>query len=308
MTIIDLHSSRGWRPADNGRVQGGTFHAWLSNRGYSPRTAQVYGQYVVRATSYFRSQGAKLNRAKHRQLYEWWSTLPLSSSSRNGARHALIAYFRYRGRDDGAPAHRLPRIPAPEMRPRPVAPITYDEIRASADRLGGMHRILGALLTDTGCRISEARGARWHQFELRGSEPVWWIEGKGSRRKGPKIRPVSVNEHLRACLLAWQAETRTVDWLFPSDRSATGYVARCTLARRLDEICAEAMVDRITPHVMRHTVATIGVEVTGDVQAVQKLLGHASLATTQVYAEVSTRRIRLVTDALMPPGDGPPAA
>ena len=45
-----------------------------------------------------------------------------------------------------------------------------------------------------------------------------------------------------------------------------------------------------------------------DVQAVQKLLGHASLATTQVYAEVSTRRIRLVTDALMPPGDGPPAA
>jgi len=308
VTIIDLHSSRGWRPADSRNVSGGTFHAWLANHNYSPRTVAVYGQYVMRATEHLAAVGVPIKRAKFKELYAWWSLLPMSSSSRNGARHALIAYYRYRGRSDGAPAHKLPRIPAPATLPRPVAALTFDELRATADEMGGIHRILGALLTDTGCRISEARTGRWHQFELRGADPEWRIEGKGSRRRGPKIRAVPINDHLRAALTVWRAECSSADWLFPSDRSATGYVTRCTLARKLEEICLDAMVERVTPHRVRHSVATIGLDMTGDLRAVQELLGHASLATTQIYTQVATRRLRIVTDSLDGLHDVPPAA
>lgn len=306
MTILELRSSRGWRPADARTVPRGSFGAWLANHGYSERTTQLYEQYVRRADAWLHERGTTLKRAKRNEVYNWWADLPKSASSRNGARHALIAYYRYRGRDDGHPAHRLPRIPPPDTLPRPVDPLTYDDLRAAADRLGGMHRILGALLADTGCRIGEARYARWHQFELRGSDPGWWIEGKGSRRRGPKQRRVPLNDHLTAALTAWRAECPSADWLFPSDRSSTGYVTRCTLARRLDEICLDAAAERITPHRMRHSVATIGLEVTGDIRAVQELLGHASLATTQIYTKVTTRRLRIVTDALTLPHD--PAA
>lgn len=287
----------------------GTFAAWLTNHGYSMRTVELYGRYVARAAAGLAEQRVSLPRATYDHLYAWWATLPQSSSSRNGARHALIAFYRYRGRDDGAPAHRLPRIPAPTMLPRPVDPLTYDELRQAADRLGGIHRILGALLADTGCRIGEARRARWHQFELRGDDPRWYIEGKGSRRRGPKERSVPINDHLREALLVWRAECTSADWLFASDRSATGYVTRCTLARRLEEICLDAQVERITPHRVRHSVATIGLEATGDLRAVQELLGHASLATTQIYTQVTTRRLRTVTDALVDrPNHLPPAA
>lgn len=287
----------------------GNFGAWLINHGYSTRTVELYGGYVTRAARDLTEWRVTLARATFDHLYAWWSTLPRSSSSRNGARHALIAFYRYRGRDDGAPAHRLPRIPAPEMLPRPVDPLTYDEIRRAADRLGGIHQILGALLADTGCRIGEARRARWHQFVLRGDDPRWYIEGKGSRRRGPKERGVPVNEHLRAALTAWRAQTDSADWLFASDRSATGYVTRCTLARRLEEICLDAQVQRITPHVVRHSVATIALDATGDLRAVQEFLGHANPSTTAIYTKVNTRRLRSVSDVLeQPRREDPPNA
>jgi integrase len=286
----------------------GTFHSWLTNRGYSPRTIELYTHYVRRCTKHLKEAGRSLNRADHADLYLWWTTLPMSASSRNGARHALIAYYRYRGRDDGAPAHKIPRTPAPTTLPRPVAAVTYDAIRDAADQLGGIHRILGALLADTGCRIGEARRARWHQFELRGDEPTWHIEGKWSRRRGPKIRAVPVNAHLRGALTAWRAECTSADWLFPSIKSRTGYLAFSTLGRHLEEVCEMAGAERITAHRWRHSVATIALELTGDIRGVQELLGHASLATTQIYTQVSTRRLRAVTDVLDGPHLFPPAA
>lgn len=286
-------------------MTGESFHHWLLNHSYAPRTISMYAQYVARADDALRSQGRSLKRVTHDDLYEWWSSLPLTASSRNGARHALIAYQRYRGHPDGGPAHLLPRIPAPEMLPRPVPAEVYSALREAADELGGIHRILGALLADTGCRINEARTARWHQFELRGDDPSWRIEGKGSRRRGPKVRVVPVNAHLRSALAAWRAECPSADWLFPSDRSSTGYVSRTTLARALEEVCEVAACDRVVPHEMRHTVATMALDLTGDLRATQSLLGHASLATTQIYTKVSAARLRLVTDVLVDPPDDP---
>jgi len=109
---------------------------------------------------------------------------------------------------------------------------------------------------------------------------------------------VPVNAHLYAALIAWRAECGSADWLFPSTRSATGYLSRCTLARRLEEICEVAAVERVTPHRVRHSVATIALDRTNDLRAVQELLGHASLATTQIYTKVSARRMRVAADVL----------
>lgn len=285
-------------PADVRNVRtDAAFRTWMVGQGYSPRTVALYGLYVRQASEWLSARGSSLAQANEHDLNEWWSTLPLSASSRNGARHALRAWYRHRGKRDGGPAAGIERIPAPLSLPRPLPADEFDLLTRAAQALGGVHELFITLLASTGCRIGEAQRARWHQFEL-GDQPVWYIEGKGARRRGPKVRQVPVNDSLSVVLARWRTESRSPDWLFPSERSARGYQHQSTLRRRLTEVCEAAGVDRATAHRWRHTVATVGLERTGDLRGVQELLGHASLATTQVYTKVQPGRLRGIVDCL----------
>lgn len=292
--------------ADLFAVYGGqTFATWMIEQGYSLRTVELYGLYARRASEHLRAQGRSLSRATPEHIEDFWSTLPTSASSRNGARHALIAWYRFRGKRDGGPARLLERIPPPDSLPRPVPEVDYGQMLAAAREMGSIWRTFGSLVCLTGCRMSEARKARWHQFELRGDNPVWYIEGKGSKRRGPKVRQVPLTAPLVDALLAWRRECPSPDWVFPSEHSATGYVSASYLNQVLTEICEQARIERATAHRWRHTVATITLDRTKNVLGVQGLMGHANLNTTQGYARLLPGRLKEVVDSLEPPdGDG----
>lgn len=274
------------------------YGAWMADRGFSPRSRVMYGLYVRRAAvGVWDASGRELIDAELEDLEAWWSTLPASSSSRNGAKHALMNWYRFRGRRGGEPASGIDRVPAPQRLPRPVSVDELQELLGAASRLGGPHAVLGALLGYTGCRVAEATTARWHQFQLVGSEPTWCVEGKGSRRRGPKQRIVPLRETVVAELRRWRADTTSADWLFPSPRSAARHVHHSTVAKWAAEIAEEADVDA-TPHIWRHTVATVALDRSNNLRGVQELLGHASSATTDIYTKVLPGRLREVVNTL----------
>lgn len=115
-----------------------------------------------------------------------------------------------------------------------------------------------------------------------------WLILKG---KGGRERLVPISDRARAAVSAWSALVpRDSLWLFPSGKK---HLSRVRLYQLIKELAASAGIppDRISPHVLRHAFATHLLEGGADLRALQMLLGHADIATTQIYTHVDSRRL-----------------
>ena len=123
------------------------------------------------------------------------------------------------------------------------------------------------------------------------------------RGKGGKERVVPLGDPAVAALRKWMefrkaahkedaARTRQV-FLFPSTHSKTGYITRQRFFQLLKQLGVEAGIapERLSPHVLRHAFATHLIEHGADLRSVQTMLGHADIATTQIYTHVATDRL-----------------
>jgi integrase/recombinase XerC len=272
---------------------GRRFTAWLTERHYSPVTVDCYVGYAQRAEQAV----GPLTAATADALYDWWTTLPPSASSRNGARKALLAFYRSHGDRTGGPAAELPVWAAPDGRPRPMAGPVLEALRIAAALMGGVHHTTAVLLSTTGCRVGEARTARWDAFTFDGDRSAWRVTGKGSGRRGPKLRDVPLHSSAVAVLRAWRPECGSPTWVFPSPVNPGRPVADQTIRRRVYEIAATAGVaEHVNPHRWRHTFATFALDATQDLAGVQDVLGHADPATTRRYSLVAFDRMRAAVD------------
>ena len=122
------------------------------------------------------------------------------------------------------------------------------------------------------------------------------------RGKGGKERMVPIGSRAQEALAAWllvrpgfARDPSRLRWLFPS-RSRNGHVTRQRVAQLLKELAVEAGLDpaRISPHVLRHAFASHLLAHGADLRAVQAMLGHADIATTQIYTHVQTERLATV--------------
>ncbi len=121
------------------------------------------------------------------------------------------------------------------------------------------------------------------------------------RGKGGKERLAPLNASARAALAAYLAlrpahlrrGQASSPWLFPS-RAASGRLSAARVWQLLREAAGAAGIDpaRVSPHVLRHSFATHLLEGGADLRAVQTLLGHADIATTQIYTHVASERLR----------------
>ncbi|MEX0666335.1 MAG: tyrosine-type recombinase/integrase [Acidimicrobiia bacterium] len=275
-----------------------TFREWLAAEQYARNTAALYERRVRAAGVALERQGVALRDADGDSLRAWWLTVPATSASRNQARKALSAFFRGAlGRDDGSnPALTdLRALPNPHRLPRPLSPAELDAFVAGARSLGGDHELLGLLFALSGARFTEVRTARWSDFTL--TPPASWrVTGKGSGRKGPKPRTVPIHNALLECLTGRSESTRTGFVFATPDPSRA--VREGIFRDLFAEVCATAGLVGVTPHRLRHTVATQTLAITHDLRAVQELLGHASIATTELYTEVDPDSVRAIVVAL----------
>ncbi len=156
-----------------------------------------------------------------------------------------------------------------------------------------------------GLRVSELAGLPL--AAARGRSGFLLIRGKGNKERlaplGPSAR-AAIDAYLavRDEFLPAGARRHAAErYLFPS-RSAEGFLTRRRCHQMLKELALKADIDpeKLSPHVLRHAFATHLVEGGADLRSVQTMLGHADIATTQIYTHVASDRLTSVMEAAHP--------
>ena len=233
-------------------------------------------------------------------------------SARTAARRlsALRQFFRFLARegvrtDDPTELTESPRLPA--SLPKALAEAEVEALIAGAATLGGRRGALAVALVEllyvSGLRVSELVALQ--AGALRADAPLVAVLGKGN-----KERLVPVSARAREAALAARGPatgggtrgTRPPSrWLFPS-RAAGGHITRQAVGLALKDAAIAAGLDpeRISPHVLRHSFATHLLGRGADLRSLQMLLGHADIATTQIYTKVLEERLRQLVETHHP--------
>jgi integrase/recombinase XerD len=164
------------------------------------------------------------------------------------------------------------------------------------------------LLYGAGLRVSELVSLPLRMAPKPGQEHMV-IEGKGGKERLVALgRPAlaALEAHLEARAVALPkteaARERAARWLFPSASAADGKLTRRRVGQILEAAAVKAGLDpaRVSPHVLRHAFATHLVEGGADLRTVQTLLGHADIATTQIYTHVADGRLKTLVETKHP--------
>ncbi|MEA3066228.1 MAG: integrase/recombinase XerD [Sphingomonadales bacterium] len=228
-----------------------------------------------------------------KRLSEAWLPLKRSTVARKAA--ALRRFFGFlhdEGLRSDDPSAALPRPAGGRSLPKildhgAVGALFAELERRCRETPGAAALRLSALvelLYGSGLRATELVSLPRHGVHP--DKPFLILRGKGARE-----RLVPISDRARAAVASWAALVpRDSPWLFPSGKS---HLSRVRLHQLLKELAAAAGVppERVSPHVLRHAFATHLLEGGADLRALQMLLGHADIATTQIYTHVDSRRL-----------------
>ena len=294
-----------------------------AERGAATNTLDAYRRDLVAYGAALKARGVGPLDAAVPDLRAYLATLEVAGFKPSSAARKLSAIRQFhrflvaegRRKDDPTQiiegprqGQRLPKIlsVAEVDRLLAVAREGFDaEARPAGERLRAARMsALLELLYATGLRVSELVALPRHA--LRGRDPLIAIKGKGGRE-----RLVVVSEPARAAVGVFRAMLKArhpgaVDgpWLFPAD-SDSGHLTRQAFARDLKMVAAAAGIatHRVSPHVLRHAFASHLLQNGADLRIVQELLGHADIATTQIYTHVLDERMKAMVRDLHPMGD-----
>ncbi|HJS79452.1 MAG TPA: site-specific tyrosine recombinase XerD [Vitreimonas sp.] len=169
-------------------------------------------------------------------------------------------------------------------------------------------KALVELLYGAGLRVSELVSLPLRAAPKPGQAHMV-VEGKGGKERmvvlgGPALKALDAHLAARMSALPKQEAQRekAQRWLFPSTSAADGKLTRRRVAQLLEAAAAKAGIDpaRVSPHVLRHAFATHLVEGGADLRTVQTLLGHADIATTQIYTHVAEGRLKTLVETKHP--------
>ena len=201
------------------------------------------------------------------------------------------------GRIDSNPAVGLR---APKSGRKLPAVLDADALGAFLDSIDGdpvlaaRDRALFELAYSSGLRVSELVAVRWGDFDPAMSELR--VIGKGG-----KMRVVPVGQAARTALDAWRSvRPGTIgDFVFPG-RDGDHLTPRAVQLRIKQRAKQQGIAQRMHPHLLRHSCASHVLESSQDLRGVQELLGHADIATTQIYTHLDFQHLARVYDDAHP--------
>jgi site-specific recombinase XerD len=240
-------------------------------RHMSPDTERTWRSYLRRWGAWCAASGVDPMVASHRDVGRWIASNPRwSASCHKSARMALGSFYRLMLAEGEVAVDPMLRVPP--VRPDVVVRVAATEAQVSAGLLSGDAdaRLMVGLAAECSLRRSEI--ARVHSRDLSD-------RGIVVRGKGRKDRWVPVCDEA-----LWRDLSARRGWVFPG--RFAGHVHPATVARRV------RAVSGVSPHPHRRRYATAAYGAAHDLVAVQQLLGHASVATTQLYIGVPRERLR----------------
>lgn len=281
-------------------------------RDASPHTLAAYGRDLADAES----ETGGLMRADAEAVERWFADLSrrgLSAATAARRRASVRQFYRFvlaEGWRDDDPSRRLEAPRTGRPLPKVLSRDEVERILAAAGRrdpAGGVRLLaLIELAYASGLRVSELLALKADAVRR---DPAYLIvRGKGERERLAPLNAAArtaVTAWLRQRDLARRPDAPDSPWLFPS-RGASGRLTSRRFAQLLDEAAAEAGIDpaRVSPHVLRHAFATHLLEGGADLRVVQTLLGHADIATTQIYTHVAATRLAEVVRTHHPLAQG----
>jgi integrase/recombinase XerD len=276
-----------------------------AERASARNTLVAYGKDLADAEAFLARRKADLMTASTEDLEAYFVDLGargLSAATAARRRAAVRQFYRFALDEGWREDDPVRRVEAPKKgQPLPKV-LSRDEVErliaAAGEKDGAAGLRLACiveLLYASGLRVSELVALPL----LAVARDPAFVTVKG---KGGKTRLAPLNAAARGAVKAYLVArrgylprgVRESPWLFPSPRGKGGRLTPRRLAQLLDEAAADAGIDpaRVSPHVLRHAFATHLLEGGADLRAVQTLLGHADIATTQIYTHVAETRLR----------------
>lgn len=281
------------------------FLAYLKDeRRYSPSTLRKYAQELAGLHAAMLTQGL----SRWRELHGDQLQTLIAAEHRRGLEPSTLrakvsawrSFFKFLGRHGEVGSNPANGVRSPKVRRKlpqvldvdqaaTLVEITGDEPEAVRDRA------LLELLYSSGLRVSELTQARWRDLDA-DDGMLRVVSGKGG-----KTRIVPVGSRALAALDA----LREQDVPQPEDPILRGRAGqplstgavRARIKRRARE---QGVWQRVYPHLLRHSCASHLLESSGDLRAVQELLGHADIGTTQIYTHLDFQHLARVYDAAHP--------
>ena len=274
-------------------------------RGRSPRTVEAYASDLAQFGKWCENRQLSALGVDMRSLRDWLRSLETSGiSARSRARKlsALRGLYRYlveAGRIDSDPSELLKARERRRSLPRTLEPEEIERLMAQPDTEisdGLRDRAMLEMAYGCGLRVSELVGLRIVDLDL--EEGVVRCRGKGGNERLVPIGDEAshwLNRYLEGGRER-SARTATEGAVFLTRRGRP--LSRQWFAKLLKRYGMQAGIAsrRISPHVLRHSFATHLLEADADLRAVQAMLGHARISTTEVYTHVNRRRLRSVYD------------
>ena len=282
------------------------FRHLSDERGLSAHTIQGYRRDLAVFVGYLESQGIRdwtmIDARVVRGFVAWRHRNSVGGRSIQRGLSALRTFFEFCMREAMMTRNPARAVSAPKASRR--LPNTLDTDRTGAlveldgeDPLSLRDRAMLELTYSSGLRLSELCGLEVADVDLEGG--LVKVLGKGR-----KVRVVPVGRHAREAVRAWLAVRADLagpgeNALFVSRRGRR-ISARTVQARFAKRALERGIGVHVHPHMLRHSFATHLLESSGDLRAVQELLGHADIGTTQVYTHLDFQHLAAVYDKAHP--------
>ena len=294
---------------------------WLATeRRASPLTTEAYGADLAGFLGFLTGHLGRepdltdLGGLRQADIRAWLAHQAMQGhSAATRARHlaAVRGFFRFLARRHGVDDTAVSLTATPRARrpiPRPLQPqqasaLTTDIAEVTdTPAMQARDTALFTLLYGAGLRISEALSLNRRDAPLPGSDAMLRVTGKGSKQRIVPVLPV-----VRQAIAAWLRHHPDPAPEAPLFVGARGGRLNPAIAQRTMQAYRRlnGLPETATPHALRHSFATHLLAGGADLRAIQELLGHASLSTTQRYTEVDTARLMAVWRAARPPDDAP---
>jgi integrase/recombinase XerD len=267
--------------------------------GAARNTLSAYRSDLALSSEFLGGRLAAADAVEITRLSAEWQALARASVARKAAScRRFFGFLMDEGHRADDPSHALPRPGTARRLPRSLDHADIDRLFAVlADRIERFAArpadlrlsALVELLYGSGLRATELVSLDVRAIAM--DRPFTILKGKGGRER---LVPVS-DRALKAVAVWMTVRPGGGPWLFPSGKA---HLSRVRLFQLLRELAVEAGIppERISPHVLRHAFATHLLEGGADLRALQTMLGHADIATTEIYTHVETARlVELVT-------------